>query len=249
MPAALNAAELSRGFGRIGVGATLLLARRDADKDVLGEPERRQHLVADHVAIVLPGYRLDDHRLGQMRGARVVLQPRAGGPVEREVADLGAHPRVIGPGRLGHVAARKAALMGHDLMQGDLALAALGELRQVIGNPVHEGELAFLDQCPHRAAGQHLGLAEQQEKCVVRCRQVPALGLGIAIGAEQRQLAVTRQRYLRAGVTAFLDMLTDQPVEMLQRRRGKAEARGVGGGQRISVGHGGLLTRSCRDAT
>jgi hypothetical protein len=213
------------------------------------EPERCQHLFADHVAIVLPGDRLDHHRLGQMRGARVVLQPRAGRPVEREVANLGAHPCVIGPGRLGHVAARKAALMGHDLMQRDLALAALRELRQMIGNPVHEGQPAFLDQCPDRAARQHLGLAEQQEKRVIRRWQVPALGLGIPVGSEQRQLAVTRQRDLRAGVTAFLDMLPDQPVEMVQRRRGKAEARRIGGGQRISVRHGGLLPRSCWDAT
>ena len=76
--------------------------------------------------------------------------------------------------------------MGHDLMQGDLALAALRELRQVVRDPVHERELAFLDQCPDRAAGQNLGLAEQQEKCAIRCRSVLALGLGITIGAEQR---------------------------------------------------------------
>ena len=67
------------------------------------------------------------------------------------------------------------------------------------------------------------------------------LGLGVAIGAEQRQLAVPRQRDLRAGIAALLDVLPDQPIEMLQRRRGKAEARRVGGWQRIAVGHGCLL--------
>jgi hypothetical protein len=36
-------------------------------------------------------------------------------------------------------------------------------------------------------------------------------------------------------------MLPDQPIEMLQRRRGKAEAGGIAGWQRIVVGHGCLL--------
>ena len=228
-------------LGGVGIGAARLLALRHADKDVAGEAERGQDLVADHLAVIPPGHRLDDHRLGQMRGARVVLQPRSRRPVEREVADLGAHPRVVGPGRLGHVAAWKSALMRHDLMQGDLALAALRELRQVIGDPVHEGKLAFLDQRPDRRAGQHLGLAEQQEQIVLLRRRVPRLGLRVAISPEQRQLPVPGQRDLRARVTAFLDMLPDQPVEMLQRGRGKAEARRVGGWQRVVVEHGCLL--------
>ena len=172
----------------------------------------------------------------------MVLQPRAGGPIEREIADFGAHASMIGPGRLGHVAARKAALMGHDLMQGDLALAALRELRQMVGDPIHEGKLALFDQCPDGRAGEHFGLAEQQEQRVVSRRRMPRFGLGIAVSAEQRQFAVPRQRDLRAGIAALLDMLPDQPIEMLQRRRGEAEARRVGGRQRI-VGHGCLLPR------
>ena len=71
-----------------------------------------------------------------------------------------------------------------------------------------------------------------------------ALGLGVAIGAEQRQLAVPRQRDLRAGIAAFLDMLADQPVEMLERLAGKAERRGVAGGQRVVVGMA-FLQQSC----
>src|SRR5205809_764919 len=72
-------------------------------------------------------------------------------------------------------------------------------------------------------------------------RRVPRLGLRVAISPEQRQLPVPGQRDLRARVTAFLDMLPDQPVEMLQRGRGKAEARRVGGWQRVVVEHGCLL--------
>jgi hypothetical protein len=131
--------------------------------------------------------------------------------------------------------------MRHHLVQGDLALAALGEFGQMVGDAVHEGELAFFDQGPHRAAGQHLGLAEQQEQRTIGRRFVQRLGLGDAIGAEERQLAVPRQRDLRPRISALLDVLPDQPVEVLQRRRGKAEARRIGGCQGIAVGHGDLL--------
>ena len=218
---------------RIGVGAALLLSGRHADEHVVSEPERRQHVVADHVAIVAPGDRLDDHRLHQMRGARVVLQPCAGGPVEREVADLGAHAGMIGPALAADIAGRKAALVRHDLMQRDIAFAARGEFGQVVADLVHEGQPAFLDQRPYRRAGQHLGLAEQQEQRVAGGRRPAALGPGIAIGAEQRELAVARQRDLRAGITALFDMLSDQPVEMFERLQREAERFGVARGQRV----------------
>jgi hypothetical protein len=52
---------------------------------------------------------------------------------------------------------------------------------------------------------------------------------------------VPRQRDLRAGIAVFLDMLPDQPIEMLEWRRGKAEAGGIAGWQRIVVGQGCLL--------
>ncbi len=135
--------------------------------------------------------------------------------------------------------------MGHHLMQGDLALAAPGEFRQMVGDLVHEREPAFLDQCPYRRAGQHLGLAEQQEQGVAAGRLATRLGLGVAIAAVERQLAVPRQRDLRARIATFLDMLADQPVEMLQRLGGKPQARGVAGGQRVVVGHGAFLKQSC----
>ena len=172
-----------------------------------------------------------------MRRLAVVLQLRARRPVEREVADLGAHPRMVGPGRLGHVVRREAALMRHHLLQRDVGLAARGELRQVIGDLVHEGQLAFLDQRPHRRTGQHLGLAEQQEQVVVGRRHLGGFGLRVAIGAEQRKLAVPRERDLRAGIAAFLDVLLDQPIEMIERLRGEAETGGIAGRQRIVAWH------------
>ena len=194
------------------------------------------HLLADHVAIVLAGDGLDHHRLHQVRRLAVILQLRSGRPVQREVAHLGAHPRMVGPGRLGHVVGRKAALMRHHLLQRDVGLAARGELRQVVGDLVHEGQLAFLDQRPDRRTGQHLGLAEQQEQVVVGRRHLGGLGLRVAVGAEQRELAVPRERDLRAGIAAFLDMLLDQPVEVIERLGGEAEAGGIAGRQRISPG-------------
>ena len=117
------------------------------------------------------------------------------------------------------------------------ALPRDGELRQVIGDLVHEGQLAFLDQRPHRRTGQHLGLAEQQEQVVVGRRHLGRFDLRVAIGAEQRKLAVPRERDLRAGIAAFLDVLLDQPIEVIERLRGEAETGGIAGRQRIFAWH------------
>jgi len=134
--------------------------------------------------------------------------------------------------------------MSHHLMQGDLALprcANSGRCRDA----VHEGKLALLDQRPHCGAGQHLvwlttGTASQP----LAWRSFGA-GLGVAIAAEEGQLAVLRPALSARRDSVFLDMLADQPVEMLQRRRAKAEANGIGRGQgsvgmaappRVSVG-------------
>ena len=61
-----------------------------------------------------------------------------------------------------------------------ISLLPRGEFRQVVGDAVHEGQLAFLDQRPHRAAGQHFGLAEQQKQGLIGRGLAPPLGLGVA---------------------------------------------------------------------
>ena len=68
--------------------------------------------------------------------------------------------------------------------------------------------------------------------------QFGGLGLRVAIGAEQCKLAVPRERDLRAGIAAFLDMLLDQPIEMIERLGGEAETGGIAGRQRIFAWHG-----------
>ncbi len=54
-----------------------------------------------------------------------------------------------------------------------------------------------------------------------------AFGPRVAVGAEQRQLAVPRQGDLRAGIAAFVDVRPDQRVEMIERlvRRSRAPTR------------------------
>src|SRR5262249_45270800 len=94
---------------RVSVGAPFLLASWHSYKDFVGETKGCEGLFAKDVAIILAGHRLDYHRLGQMSRARVVLQPCARGPVEREVAHFGAHPRVIDPSGFGDITAREAA--------------------------------------------------------------------------------------------------------------------------------------------
>ena len=193
-------------------------------------------------AIVVAGDRLDHHRLGQMRGAAVVLQPRSGRPIEREIAHFGAHPRVIGPGGRRHVAVRVAALVRHHLVQGDVGFAARGEFRQVVGDPVHRRERALLDQAPDGGRGQHLGLGEQQEQRIVGGGHGGGFGARAAEAAEQRQLAVPRHGDLRAGIASVLQMPRDQRVERGEAARIEAEAGGVALGQWVCVGHGGFLS-------
>ena len=130
--------------------------------------------------------------------------------------------------------------MGHDLLQGDVGFAARGELRQVVGDLVHERQLAFLDQRPDGGGGQHLGLAEQQEQGFVGGRDRAAFGAGVAIGAEQPELAVAGEGDLRAGVAALGDVRLDQRVEVIERLGGKTECREVGFGKRIRGGHAGF---------
>ena len=48
----------------------------------------------------------------------VVLESGVTGQFQRELTDLGTPHVVVGPGGLGYVAVRKAALVGHDLLQG-----------------------------------------------------------------------------------------------------------------------------------
>jgi hypothetical protein len=60
---------------------------------------------------------------------------------------------MVGPGFAADVTRRKPALMRHDLVQCDIAFAALGEFGQVIGDPIHERQLALLDQGPDRRTG------------------------------------------------------------------------------------------------
>jgi hypothetical protein len=50
-------------------------------------------------------------------------------------------------------------------------------------------------------------------------------------------LAVSRQGDLRAWIAAFLDVLLDQPVEMIERLGGETETGGLGGWQRIVAWH------------
>jgi hypothetical protein len=172
-----------------------------------------------------------------MRCLPVVLQLRTGCPVQREVADLSAHARVVRPGCLGYIVRGKPALVRHHLVQRDVGFAAAGELRQVIGDLVHEGQPALLDQSPDGGTRQHLGLAEQQEQRVIGRRLAGGFDRGVAIGPEQRKLAVPGQGDLRARIAAVFDMLLDQPIEMLERLGGKAEARGLAGRQRIFGRH------------
>jgi hypothetical protein len=73
----------------VHVGAAALPRLRHANLEVV-QAERVEELIADDVAVVAAGHRLDHHGGGPVRRLAVVVHPRAGGPLEGEVADLSA---------------------------------------------------------------------------------------------------------------------------------------------------------------
>ncbi len=147
---------------RIDIGAALLLLGRHADKQLVDQPERPDDPLADYLAIIAPGDRLDDHGQGQMRAAAVILKLRSGRPFRLKFAHLGAHPGVVGPAVAADIGARKACLVGRQLKQRDLFFSVRGEFRDVVGDAVMERQGAILDEAPHRGRRQHLGVGEQQ---------------------------------------------------------------------------------------
>ena len=126
-------------------------------------------------------------------------------------------------------------------MQGDVGLAARGEFGEVVGHLVHEGQLAFLDQRPDRGAGEHLGLREHLEQRAVVGGLRARVRAGLAVAAEQQQLAVPRQRDLRAGIAALRDVLLDQRVEMIDLPRRDAVLCEVACGKRIGIDFDGRI--------
>ena len=160
---------------RVHIGAAVLQLVRHADAQIV-EPERIEQIVPDHLAVVAAGDRLDQGGQHPVRGQAVVFHPRAGLPLEREAADLVAQPGVVGPGRQRDGRVGEAALVGDDLLDGDQPLAVAGELRDMIGDRVGEGERALIDQLPDRRAHDRLGLREEQPEGLVggRGRRVDA---------------------------------------------------------------------------
>jgi hypothetical protein len=180
----------------------------------------------------MAGDRLDHHRQGQMRGARVIMQPRARRPFRLEIAHLGAHARVVGPALAADIGGGKTRLVGRDVEQRDLALAVRGEFGEVVGDPIAERQRAFLDEAPDRRRGQHLGLREQQPQ---RIGAGVVSGKGMAVGPEEGELAVPRDCDLRAGIAPVVDVAADQPVEIGQRLFRQVElARGAGGQRKFA---------------
>ncbi len=95
-----------------------------------------------------------------MSAAAVILELRPGGPFRAEVAHLGAHAGVVRPAVAADIGAREPGLMRRQIEQRDLTLAVRGEFRDVVDDPVVEGERSFLDEAPHRRHRQDLGVGK-----------------------------------------------------------------------------------------
>src|SRR5438552_1049656 len=183
---------------------------------------------------------------------------RAGRPLERERADRASQQLVILPDFPWHLRVGKAALMREELDDGDVALAVGLEPGQMIGDPIGERERAAVDQGPHGARGEDLGVrVEQPQRLVARGH---ALGLEPRVAERPREseLAVTRDGDLRGGIASLRDVRRDQLAQAAERlgieaetfdagrfewechgrnsstrRRGPRSARGVDDGLRV----------------
>jgi hypothetical protein len=95
--------------------------------------------------------------------------------------------------------------------------AVLGELGNVIGDAVVEGERALLDEEPHRRGGDHLGVGIEQPKRVVARRNLLGFEPRRAEAAVKGELAAARERDLRAGIAALGNMAVDETTEAVER--------------------------------
>ncbi len=178
------------------------------------ESERIEQIVTDHVAIVAAGDGLDQDGQHPVGRQAVIFHPRAGLPLEREVADLVAQPGVVGPGRRRDGRVGEAALVGDDLLDGEQPLAVAGEFRDVVGDLVSEGERALVNQLSDRT-DDRLGLREEQpERLLGGSRR--RIDTRLAEGAENGEFAVPRDRELGTGVAPCGDLRLDRRVELFE---------------------------------
>jgi hypothetical protein len=129
-----------------------------AHEEIPAQSQRLDHVLADEGAIVRLGERLDEDGRRPVRGAAVVVHARAGSELEREAAHGLPQEIVVLPRRARHVGIGIAGLVRQELDDRDLALAIGLEAGDVIGHPVGEAQSAALDEGPHRAGGDDLGI-------------------------------------------------------------------------------------------
>jgi len=98
----------------------------------------------------------------------------------------------------------------------------------VVGDPVGEAEQAALGQHPQRDGGHDLGVGIEQPERIVGRRAGGRFGDGVAEALEQRQLAVTGERDLAAGVAARRDMALDQVDQAVDLAPAEAERVEIG---------------------
>jgi hypothetical protein len=213
----------------VHVDGARVLAVGQADEDVVAEPERDGDLLADELAVVRPGQGLDQHRRRPVGGAAVVVHLAARRELGDELADRLAQELVVVPRLHRHVGVGKAALVGEELDDRDLALAVGLEARDVGGHGIGEGQRAALGEEPHRARREHLGVrVEQPERVVLGGR---ALGIQPRVPqrADERELAAARDGELGARIARLRHVARHQLHQALERRSVEAElGRGRG---------------------
>ena len=220
----------------VHVGGAAELRFGQADIEFAAEAQRFGDGLADDVAEILAGDGFDQHAQGPVGRQAVIVHLRAGRPFEREVADHLAQPLVVGPGVLADDGAGEARLVGDGLQDRDVALGVPGELRNVIGDAVGEGEQPALGQRPQRDGGHDLGVGIEQPQRVVRRGALSRLADRVAEALEQRELAVAREGDLAAGIAPLGDVpldQRDQPVDLLTAKAQRVE---IGLGQRKVCG-------------
>ena len=186
--ARLRAQDCGGKDGQAGEGVHGDLAdalRRDAVVEG-GEAQRAEDVLAQHAADVAPRHPADDLAEDEAAGEGVVGEAAAGHAQRLRVAEDGEQALRIGEQPdvdLGVGDGRDAGAVGEELAEGDVLLAVLAELGEVLDDGVVEVQGAALVELVDDHGGHGLRRGEEVEEGVVaggHARRVLRVARGVA---------------------------------------------------------------------
>ena len=218
----VDLAELRRAVGALHVGGAVVLAVGQADPHI--QLEGNGQVLAQGRAHG-PAVDAAEDLAGQVaQGDRVIAAGGSGGPQRRHGRQLGADGVPVEPqGRLHGIGeAREPGLVAHHLLDGDLALAALRELRPDAGDGLAVVELSGIHQPGDQQGRDGLGAGEDggQRRLIEGPR---ALTVGISAPEVDDGLSAVDEGEARAQFLTALEIGLEGRAHRGEGRRAGSE--------------------------